>query len=229
MLAFCFHFPTLMGIICSTIVSTATRLDWLNINPNKMTEEISFQKYLRPTGHTTFGTFNWAQLWSSTTCWRGSEEGQHKSPPQQRDQTLQATEEWHQPSVTSSYLRAPASKSFFTAAHRASECQKPQNPRGTSWHRNGENIMSPGPCTQDRYQVENRSRVNKPGDFQKAHPRSAKRVLREQTILLLLWKEAELLGKCLYLCKPQKWRLITENQFHYSKWIFFLTHFCLPL
>lgn len=219
-----------MDIICCTIVSTATHLDRLNINPNKMTEEICFQKCLRPTGRTTFVMVNWAHLWSSTTCWRGSEEGQHKSPPQQRDPTLQATEEWHQPRVTSSNLNTPASKSFFPALHGASEYQKPQNPRGTSWHKYGENIMSPGPCTwRSRYQVENRPRVNKLGDFQKAHPRSVKQVLSEQTILLSLWKEAELLGKCLYLCKPQKWRLITENQFHYSKRILFPTNFWCPL
>lgn len=170
MLAFCFHFPTLMDITCSTIVSTATHLDWLNINPNKMTEEICFQQCLRPTGHTTSVIFNWAHLWSSTTCWRGSEEGQHQSQPSRRIWPCRPQRSDISPSVTSSYLSAPASKSFFTAVHRALECQKPQNPRGTSWHKNGENIMSPGPCTWcSKYQVENRSRVNKPRDFQKAN------------------------------------------------------------
>lgn len=220
MLAFCFHFPTFMDIICCTVVSTATHLDRLNINPNKMTEENCFQKCLRQQ--------DTQLLWCLTehTC----EVAQHAGEALRKGSTRAllskgiwpCTEECHQPSVTSSYLSAPASKFFFTAVHRSSECQKPRNPRGTSWHKNGENTMSPGPCTwRSRHHVENRSRVNKPGDFQKAYPKSVKQVLSKQTILLLLWKEAELLGKCLYLCKPQKWRVITENQFHYSKIIGF--------
>lgn len=173
--------------------------------------------------------FNWAHLWSSTTCWRGSEEGQHKSPPQQRDLTLQATKEWHQPSYQLLLECSCFQILFHCCAHSVRMSKAPES-KGTSWHKNGENIVSPRPCTwHPRYQVENRSRVNKPGDFQKAHPRSVKQVLREQGILLLLWKESELLGKCLYLCKPQKWRLITENQFNFSKRILFPTQFCLPL
>lgn len=96
-------------------------------------------------------------------------------------------------------LSAPASKSFFTAGHRASGCQKPQNPRGSSWHKNGENMTSPrSSIWPSRHQMENRPRINGPGDFQKAQPRCVEQVLREETILWLLWKESELLGKCLY-------------------------------
>lgn len=222
--AFCFHFLTLMDIVCSTIVSTATHLDWLNTNPNKTTEEICFQKCLKPTGHTTFVMFNWAHLWSSTTCWRGSEKGQHKSPPQQRDLTLQAMEERHHQLL----LECSCFQIVFHCCAQSIRMSKAPESKRRQLHKNGENIMSPRPCTWcSRHQVENRSGVNKPGDFQTAHPRCVKQVLREQTILLLLWKESELLGKCLYLCKPQKWRLITENQFHYSKRIFF-PHSLLP-
>lgn len=58
--AFCFHFLTLMGITCCTIISTATHLGWLNTYPNKM---IDIRKDLLLIMFGAQGAHNFCQVW----------------------------------------------------------------------------------------------------------------------------------------------------------------------
>lgn len=169
---------------------------------------ICFWKSLKQRGQRSFVVWLTPRV-SSTMCSRSSGEGSTGALPRKgiwpcrqcRNVLVTGTPaQCHQP-----FLRAPASKSFFTAAHRVSEFQKPQNPRGSSWHKNGEKIMNPSSSIwPSRYQTENRSRINGPGDFQKAHPRCVDQG-RDHFVVACA------------LCKPERSRFITESQTHYSK------------
>lgn len=211
MLAFCFHFLTLMAIICSTIISTANSLGLTQHILQQMTD-IRKDLLLKVLEANRGRNFCGLTDHNCKVIQRATEalmKGTTRALPRKGiwPSGNGGTFLWlsHQRSLTSPYRSAPASKSFFIAVHRASEFRKPQNWRGTSWHKNEENSMGPmSSIWSSRRQTENRSGINVPGYFQKAHPRYVEHVLREETIWLLLWKESELSGKCVHFLQTRE-------------------------